>query len=147
MKLSNKKFNKAFVFAKRKSFTLIEVLLAVFVLEIGLLGIAGFYSYSYGITKTARNLTIASNLAAGVLDKEMAITYDNLPNVPRQQYSETSPFNNWEKEVIVSCINDSLNPLACSDSAAHMKKIVVKIYWHEQQSDKSFEIATIKAEH
>ena len=132
---------------KKKAFTLIEVLLAIFVLEIGLLGIAGFYANSLQITKRARNETIASNLAAGVLDEELAITYDNLPDVPKQRYSPDAdnPFYNWYKEVNVTCINTSLNPLACTDPTAHMKKVVVTIYW--QESERSFQIATIKAEH
>lgn len=133
---------------KKKAFTLIEVLLAIFVLEIGLLGIAGFYAQSLQITKRARNQTIASNLAAGILDEELAITYENLPTVTRQKYSidEANPFYNWDKQVDVSCIDASLNPLSCDDATAHMKKITVTIYWQEQ-TERSFQIATIKTEH
>lgn len=72
------KKHSSFVFAKQKGFTLIEVLLAIFILEIGLLGIAGFYASSIKIIKTARNETTASNLASGLLDEELAIAYDNL---------------------------------------------------------------------
>ena len=59
---------KAYPEKNRRAFTLIEVLLAIFVLEIGLLGIAGFYTYSFKITKIARMETTAANLASRLLD-------------------------------------------------------------------------------
>lgn len=129
----------------KKAFTLVEVLLAIFILEIGLLGIAGFYASSFKIIKTARNETIASNLAAGVLEEELAIAYGSLANLDRDRYSSdpNNAFYNWYRKVEISCINSNLDPITC-DSNAHMKKIVVTIYWQEQQI---FQIATIKAEH
>lgn len=129
-----------------KAFTLIELLLAVFVLEIGLLGIAGFYANSLQVTKIARNETIASNLAAGVIDEEMAIAYGSLTPLAKDRYSNDSnnAFYNWYREVEISCINENLDPPITCDSNAHMKKILVTIYWQEQQI---FQVATIKAEH
>lgn len=130
----------------KRGFTLIEVLLAIFVLEIGLLGIAGFYTYSFKVTKIARNETIASNLAAGILDEELAIAYGSLTPLAQDRYSNDSnnAFYNWWRKVEISCINENLDPPITCDSNAHMKKIVVTIYWQEQQI---FQVATIKAEH
>ena len=126
---------------KRSSFTLIEVLLAIFILEIGLLGIAGFYASSFKITKTARNETIASNLASGILDEELAIAYDNLTPVPLTTFN--SPFDNWQKKVDIAYVDANLTEQATD---THMKKITVTIYWQETGGEKNFQIASIKAE-
>ncbi|KKQ73683.1 MAG: hypothetical protein US94_C0028G0001, partial [Berkelbacteria bacterium GW2011_GWB1_38_5] len=75
---TNKKNSRRFVKKIKKAFTLIEILLAVFVLEIGLLGIVTFYSYAIQVTKIARNETTAANLASGILDNELSAAYDNL---------------------------------------------------------------------
>lgn len=133
---------------KRSSFTLIEVLLAVFILEIGLLGIAGFYASSSKITKTARNETTASNLASGILDEELAIAYDNLivslGTKTRYTDDATSPFYNWQKKVDITYVDTNLSEQA---TETHMKKITVTIYWQETGSQKSFQTASMKAEH
>ena len=136
-------------YARGKAFTLIEILIAVFVLEIGLLGIAGFYAYSFKVAKIARNQTMASNLAAGVLDEQISKSYESLIPIDITNYSAdpNNSFHNWYKQVEVSCIDADLNQLSCSDASAHMKKITVTISWTEDASAKSFQIATIKSEY
>ncbi len=142
-------FNSSFGFNKlnKKAFTLIEIILAIFILEIGLLGIAGFYAYSFQISKVARNQTIAANLAQGVLDEQIAINYEDIDTVDRTVYSADPAFANFDKEVTVTCIDADLADLACNNPAAHMKKIVVTIYWQEADGEENFQTATIKAEH
>lgn len=133
---------------KRSAFTLVEVLLAIFILEIGLLGIAGFYASSFKITKMARNETIASNLANGLLDEELAINYDNLAveTGQRTKYSTdlNNPFYNWDKQIDIAYIDDNLT---VQSSETNMKKITVMIFWQESGSDKNFQTASIKARH
>ncbi len=94
---------------KRSSFTLVEVLLAIFVLEIGLLGIAGFYTYSFKITKIARMETTAANLASGLLDEQLANAYDNIAvgSGERTPYSpdENDPFHTFDKKIDVTFVD------------------------------------------
>lgn len=134
----------------KKSFSLIEVLLAVFILEIGLLGISTFYAYSHKIAKMARNQTIATNLAQGVLDEQIAKSYDSpeLITVNRTAYSTVpnNPFQGFDKEITITCINASLGDLNCLDPNAHMKKVIVTIYWTEDNSNRSVQLAVIKAD-
>lgn len=139
---------KLIYYKKAAAFTLVELLLAVFVLEIGLLGIAAFYASSTNISKRARMETTASNLAAGLLDEELALSYGSLASVSKQKYSTdpNNPFYNWYKQVDIICIDINLAQIAC-DSNAHMKKIVVTVYWPDQSTEKSFQTASIKAEH
>lgn len=122
--------------------------MAIFILEIGLLGIAGFFSYSLGVTKLARQETTAANLASGILDEELAKSYDQLANVNKTNYSPdlSSPFYQYQKQVDITCLNVNLEEPSC-DSNMHMKKILVTIYWQYNGAEKNYKIATIKTEH
>lgn len=130
----------------KKAFTLVEILLAVFILEIGLLGIATFYSKSFQVARTARLQTMATNLAAGVLEEQLSISYANLINISKRHYSndQNDPLYNWWKQVDVYFVDANLNN---SQSNTHMKKIVVTIYWTDEGTEKSFQEITLKAEH
>jgi len=131
-----------------RGFTIIEVLIAIFILEIGILGVASFFTTGFKITKTAREETIASNLAAGLLDEEVVNSFDNIPVAigSREKYSidASSPFYNYEKKIDISYIDANL---ADSVAATEMKKIVVTIYWINSGNEKSFQTATVKARH
>lgn len=132
----------------RKAFTIIEVLVAIFILEIGILGVASFFTSGFKITRIAREETMASNLAAGLLDEEVSNSFDNIPvgAGTRTKYSTdtSSPFYNYEKKIDIAYIDADLNESA---SATEMKKIVATIYWTSGGSEKSFQTASIKARH
>lgn len=134
---------------RSKAFTLVEILVAAFVLEIGLLGVAGFYAYSFQISKTARNQTIASNLAAGILEEQLSKSYDapDLITVPKTAYATSpAPFSNFQKQIDISCLNGNLTTVDCHDLNAHLKKILVTIYWTENNSEKNFQESTMIVE-
>lgn len=133
---------------RRKAFTLVEILLAIFVLEVGLLGVAGFYAYSLNITKMARNDTTASSLAAGLLDEQLENSYDNLAvgaGTKTNYITDVNdPFYSWQKKIDIAYIDSNLQESATD---TNMKKITVTVYWQFNGQEKSFQIATIKARH
>lgn len=136
----------------KKAFTLVEILLAVFILEIGLLGVASFYSYSLSLSKIARNQTIASNLVQGLIDEQLAISYDSLPVAEgtKTAYSTdpASPFANFSKKVDIAYLNGNLDATYDANPAEayrYMKKITVTVYYQELATEKNLQTATIKA--
>lgn len=134
------------------AFTLVEILLAVFILEIGLLGIAGFYAYSFQITKSARNQTTAANLAQGLLDEQYASSFDNLTvgagsSMPYST-DPNSPFAIFQKKIDIAYLDNNLvASYTLTSTNQYMKQITVTIYWSETSGPKQFQIATIKAKH
>lgn len=134
----------------KKAFTLVEIMLAVFILEIGLLGVAGFYAKSLNISRTARNETTAANLAAGLLDEQSANNYSNLAvgEGTKTAYSTeiNNPFSNFSKKVDIAYINTSL-VASYAEPDTNMKKITATVYWQENGAERNFQIATIKAKH
>ena len=141
----------------KRSFTIIEVLIAIFILEVGILGVSSFFASGFKIIKTARTETITSNLAAGLLDEQLATAYDNLTVGAGtcQKYSTdiNSPFYTWSQEIDIAYVNSNLDesynllidPL--TGSYTQMKKITVTVFWQEECQGKSLKTAAIKASH
>lgn len=145
------KFKKAFTPTPKalvRGFTIIEVLIALFILEVGILGVGSLFASSFNIIKTARMETIATNLGSGLMDEMIANSFENVAvgTVARQKYSPdlASPFNNYDYQIDVSYIDGGLNP---SVVPTEMKKITVTIYWKIRDNEKTFQIVSIKASH
>lgn len=133
---------------RKHAFTLIETLIAIFILEVGIMGVAGFFTSSFKTTRVARNETQAANLASGLLDSELGNSYDNLAigAGSKERYSSdaNNPFYDWYKKIDVAYIDMNLSQ---SDSDTGMKKIIVTVYWLDNGTERSFQTASIKAKH
>jgi len=113
-------------------FTLLEVLIAIVILSVGLLGMA---SLTIGIIKGNRfsnDLTTATTLAQ-----------DKMEDIRREGYSDViaeakaavgSPYAAYDREVLV----------ADDTPAANMKTITVTVFW--ESDDHSVEVKTILAQ-
>lgn len=136
------------ILSRKKTFTIIEVLVAIFILEVGILAVGSFFASSFNITRNARTETIAANLGSGLLDETLANSFDNIQIVSgkREKYSldQNDPFYNYEKQVDVTYIDASLNN---STAPTAMKKISVTIYWTVGTKQKTFQIVSIKTSH
>ncbi len=64
-------------FGKAAGLTLVEVLIALMIGSIGLLGIAGLQTRAIGINHTARMQTEATALAAGLLEQMRLLPFDH----------------------------------------------------------------------
>lgn len=133
---------------KLRGFTIIEVVIAIFILGVGILGVSTFYSASIRTIRIARDETAASNLAAGLLDESISNTFDNLAVGigTKVRYSDipTDPFHKWSKKIDILYIDSTLAETA---TPTNMKKVVVTVYWTEGTSEKNFQTASIKARH
>ncbi len=132
----------------QKAFTIIEILVSIFILEVGILAIGSFFTFGYKITKNARTETIASNLGAGLLDETLANSFDNISveTGVRERYSleQDDPFFNYDKRIDANYIDATL---ANSTSPTQMKKITVTIYWNISGQEKTYQIVAVKASH
>ncbi len=80
---------------RTNGFTLIEVLIAVLVLAVGLLGLAGLQVTSLGNSQSAYNRSVATQLAYDLADRMRAnitIANPNYPNPPTQATLTTSAY-------------------------------------------------------
>lgn len=128
-----------------RGFTIVEILVAITVFTIGVLGVSGFFATSTNVTRSANNTTTASNLAEGMLDNQLAKSYDELPagNGVKTDFSNVSsdPYHNYSYQINISLIDQNL----AASSDVGLKKIDVFVYWMEGTKEKNVEMSTIKA--
>ena len=101
----------------KKGFTLIEVLIAIVILSIGLLGMA---SLTVGIikgNKFSNNLTTATTLGQDKMEDMRRTGYSSVASETKAVLP--SPDDEYKREVSVT--NDS--------PASGMRTVVVKVYW------------------
>jgi type II secretory pathway pseudopilin PulG len=125
-------------------FTMVEIVVAIGVLAVGVVGIAYFFSGSTRMTRSASNTSVAANLAQSVIEEETTKTYDDILTVPKTNFSDvtTDPFYKFSKSVNVRLINKDLGS---SSTDLGLKNIEVYIYWNEGNSAKKLFLSTIKA--
>ena len=110
-----------------KGFTLIEVLIAMAILSVGLLGTAALITGIIKGNQISNRLTIATTLAQDKMEEIKGDSYSNA--VTETKAFLPSPDDQYEREVTV---DDS--------SATDMKTVTVTVYWG---SDKSVVLQTI----
>lgn len=131
----------------KKGFTITEIIVAITVFSIGVLGIAAFFASSSQTTRNSSNLSIASNIASGLVDEELSQTYDSLivGNGAKTPVSTdtASPFNKFQKQINISLVDSNLNPSATDIG---LKKIDIFVYYNEGTTERNIETATLKTD-
>ena len=116
--------------SNNNGFTLIEVLVAMVILSVGLLGTAALITGIINGNKVSNRITTATVLAQDKMEEIKRIGYSS-ENEPRAVLS--SPYNNYEREV---------TGLDVESPAANMRTVTVTVYW---ESSKSVSLQTILA--
>lgn len=104
-------------------FTLVEVLVAMVILSVGLLGMAAL---SVGIAQSnriSRDISIATTLAQDKLEDIRRLSYSNISNETKSACNGT--FSNYNREVAV----------ASDFPTTGMKTVTVTVYWDSDNHD------------
>ena len=112
-------------------FTLIEVLIAMVILSVGLLGTAALITGIINSNKLSNRITTATVLAQDKMEEIKGAGYAGAATETRTFLP--SPDDNYEREVTV--VDDS--------PSANMRTVTVTVYW---ESSKSASLQTILAE-
>ncbi len=102
---------------RQNGFTLIEVLIAIVILSVGLLGMASLTGSIILSNKLSNDLTTATTLSQDKMEDIRADAYGSVASETKVACS--TPYAAFQREVTV--VNDS--------PAAGMKTVTVKVYW------------------
>ena len=116
-------------------FTLLEVLIAIVILSIGLLGMASLTVGIINGNKFSNNVTTATTLAQGKMENVRRLGYSSVANETKAVLP--SPDDEYKREVAVTD----------GSPAAGMKTVAVKVYWGgASKEDHNVELKTILAQ-
>ncbi|MBW1781906.1 MAG: type IV pilus modification protein PilV [Deltaproteobacteria bacterium] len=120
---------------KDNGFTLLEVLIAILVLSVGLLGMASLTVGIINANRFSNDTTTATTLAQDKMEDIRRVGYASA--VSETKATMTSPNSDYKREVTVT--DDS--------PATGMKSVSVKVYWGGgSKEDHNIELKTILAQ-
>jgi len=111
-----------------KGFSLIEILVAITILSVGLLGTAALISGIIRGNQASNKVTTATTLSQDKMENIKRLGYSNAASETKAFLS--SPYSAYEREVTV--VDNS--------PANNMKTVTVEVYW---ESSKSVTLKTI----
>lgn len=120
---------------KRGGFTLIEVMVGVFILLVSLLAALTGFLGSLFLNNASNNLTTAVNDAQYVLEQVKGLDYTAcIQNLPSTCYTLPT-FTNLLNETV------AFDP-APTVISANARKITVKVSWQDKGQERNFSLAT-----
>lgn len=120
---------------QEKSFTLIEILVVIFVLSVGLLGILQAFPLGIRISKASQMATSAIQLSQAKIEEMIALTYDELAvGTVTENYDVIEGYDAYKRATTVACLRLSdLSEVSCvydlTNDPYPTKKIEVAVYW------------------
>ncbi len=118
---------------KNKSgFTLIEVMLAIAILLVGIMGLTRIFPLSLKIDRAAEQNTVAANLAQAKVEEIFSSTYDNIivgtiELKHRLAADPADPFYAYQRETIAEFVDGNLNSIGTDQG---LKKVTVRVFWY-----------------
>jgi len=122
---------------KTNGLTLIEVIIAIFVLSMGFLSVVQLYPLGIKTSRISYHQTVASSLGQEKIEEMLSKSYDEVTDIAREKLN-----NLYEWQADVSFVDPEANLVEIQTDKG-VKKIKVTIYWNEGQAQKEFNINTL----
>ncbi|QTA92788.1 type IV pilus modification protein PilV [Desulfonema magnum] len=116
----------------QEGFTLIEVMISVFILVVGLLAMAMMHVMAIDVNGQAKRITESTNYAQSMMERLMATSYSSL-ELTDGYVLESEPASGYKRFTRVT-----------SGTTENTKRIQVKVEWREFLRTKKTELVCIK---
>jgi prepilin-type N-terminal cleavage/methylation domain-containing protein len=131
-----------------KAFTLMELLVAIFVLSVGIIAVLQAFPLGAKIQKSAQMTTIALNLAQGRMEETLSNSYEELiigTTTEDYGFSESQP--DFKRVTVINYFNPD-NPGIVPGSDLGIKKIDITVYWKSSLGigEKDVKISTLSSQ-
>lgn len=113
----------------KAGFTLLEVMVAVFILGVGLLAIIHLFPIGLKASKISQDTTVASFLAQAKIEELKNTVWSNIGNESKSEISGTI----FSQEVIVNELEADL-----------LKRITVAVFWTDYGAQRSVKLVTLR---
>ncbi|GAI16438.1 unnamed protein product [marine sediment metagenome] len=122
-----------------KGFTLIELIIAIFILVVGITAVLAMIPSGIQIVSSSKMATVATYLGEAKIEEIISTSYEEISNEPKQTLN--LPFSAYSRETEVACFdsNGSSSPNCPGDTG--IKKIKVTVSWGV--AGKKIELSTL----
>lgn len=110
-----------------KGITLIEAMVAVFVLTLGIVGILHMFPIGIQTVFLAQTNSVAIKLAQEGKEEMISRPYVDIVSVPRQTLSP--PFGAYSREIMVTCFDPNGTALMPNCPETGIRRIEVMVFW------------------
>lgn len=131
----------------QKAFSLIEVMIAVFILLVGILAVLTMFPFGVRLARYSKMTTIATQLAQEKIEEIISKSYADISKESEQTLG--APFDDYSRKTDVTCFDPNgvgLSP-NCPDDTG-IKEIKVTVSWTSplRASPQKIELSTLIAE-
>ena len=119
---------------KMKAFTLIELLIAIFVLVVGILVVLQAFPLGMHVAKSGQMATVAIQLGQAKIEETSSKQYDEIfTETTAESYGEIFGFSSYKRVIEIVCLDPDLEEVLCDydpdDNPEPIKRIRVTVYW------------------
>jgi len=150
--LSFKKRGLPFAFLKREGegFTLVELVIAIFILAAGILVVFAMFPVGIQIMRSSKMSTVAAHLGEAKIEEIISMSYEKIPlGIVTENYEEISGFGAYKRVIMISCVDPNLEEVACDydpiNNPDPIKKIEAAVFWKSalKVTEKNIELLTL----
>ncbi len=129
----------------RNSFTLIELIIAIFILSIGISAILTMFPLGIQIARSSKMAAVAVYLGEAKIEEIIYMPYEGISIGTFNEPSLPSPFTAYERETRVSYVDPTSSDLLEVGTDLGIKKIKVTVSWDSplKITDESIELLTL----
>jgi type II secretory pathway pseudopilin PulG len=114
----------------KKSFTLLELLIAIFVLTVGILAVFQAFPLGVHIQKSAQMDTVANQLCQAKMEEISSLSYGEISlGISDDPYGSIVSFPSYKRRTEISYF-DPNNPSVPPALDSGIKKIKITVFWH-----------------
>jgi len=128
---------------KQKGMTLIEVLMAIAILSIGIIGAMQVFTFAVTKEGIAKNKSVAAYLAQGRIEELLSYSYDD--DDMSVGTTTTSTASGYQMKTNIDYVNPA-NGLSATTTDLGIKRIKVKVSWGQSQTEQSVDVSTLYSE-
>jgi len=135
-----------------KGITLIEIIIAVSILAIGIIGVLQAFPSGLHLAKSSQMTTVASQLAQAKMEETLSKSYQGVSvGTITENYGDIANFTAYQRVLTINCVRVSdLSVISCDYDLVNdpypMKKIEVTVSWRSPfVAEKNFSLMSLIA--
>ena len=112
---------------KNRGFSLVELMVAIFILSVGILGILAVFPLGTKLVKSSEAAAVGAELAQEKIEELAYLSYDEI-SVGQEDETFSAPFDNFHRQTRIVYVDPS-DDFSEVENDIGIKKIEVTVFW------------------